>query len=145
MAAMVDHRHTLGESGRGYPCYVLKPPKIALVIVSRNTISCCRRQFFRCTASTVYQVHGRRRFFMCTAIDIISGAQSHLYLIKIYIITRCNPVHPLNGALPGPYVPARITRGTLVAHRYIMHSLAAELAVEQDFYSLFGVPLERSC
>ena len=31
---------------------------------------------------------------------------------------RCNPVHPLNGALPGPYVPARVTRGALVAHRY---------------------------
>ena len=24
---------------------------------------------------------------------------------------RCNPVHPLNGALPGPYVPVRVTRG----------------------------------
>ena len=31
---------------------------------------------------------------------------------------RCNPVHPLNGALPGPYVPARVTRGALAAHRY---------------------------
>ena len=31
---------------------------------------------------------------------------------------RCNPVHPLNGALHGPYVPARVTRGALVAHRY---------------------------
>ena len=31
---------------------------------------------------------------------------------------RCNPVHPLNGALPGPFVPVRVTRGALVAHRY---------------------------
>ena len=31
---------------------------------------------------------------------------------------RCNPVHPLNDALPGPYVPVRVTRGALVAHRY---------------------------
>ena len=31
---------------------------------------------------------------------------------------RCSPVHPLNGALPGPYVSARVTRGALVAHRY---------------------------
>ena len=30
----------------------------------------------------------------------------------------CNPVHPLNDALPGPYVPVRITRGALVALRY---------------------------
>ena len=31
---------------------------------------------------------------------------------------RCNPVHPLNGALPGPYVPVRVTCGPLNAHRY---------------------------
>ena len=27
-------------------------------------------------------------------------------------------MHPLNGALPGPYLPVRVTRGTLVTHRY---------------------------
>ena len=27
-------------------------------------------------------------------------------------------MHPLNGALPGPYVKARVTRGALVAYRY---------------------------
>ena len=27
-------------------------------------------------------------------------------------------MHPLNGALPGPYVTVRVTRGDLVAHRY---------------------------
>ena len=27
-------------------------------------------------------------------------------------------MHPLNGALPGPYVPVRVTRGALVSHRY---------------------------
>ena len=27
-------------------------------------------------------------------------------------------MHPLSGALPGPYVPVGITRGALVAHRY---------------------------
>ena len=37
-----------------------------------------------------------------------------LWLYKI----RCYPVHPLNGALPGPYVPARVTRGALITHRY---------------------------
>ena len=29
-----------------------------------------------------------------------------------------NPVHPLNSALPGPYVPARVTHGALLARRY---------------------------
>ena len=38
-------------------------------------------------------------------------------LCMLYKI-RCNPVHPLNGALPGQYVPVWVTRGALVAHRY---------------------------
>ena len=28
-------------------------------------------------------------------------------------------MHPLNGALAGPYVPVRVILGALVAHRYI--------------------------
>ena len=28
-------------------------------------------------------------------------------------------MHPLHGALPQPYVPVRVTRGALLAHRYI--------------------------
>ena len=47
----------------------------------------------------------------------ISPRRSVAVLCMLYKI-RCNPVHHLNGALPGPYVPARVTRGTLVAHRY---------------------------
>ena len=31
---------------------------------------------------------------------------------------RSNPVHHLSGALPLAYVPARVTRGVLVAHRH---------------------------
>ena len=38
-------------------------------------------------------------------------------LCMLYNI-QYNPVHLLNGALPGLYVPARVTRGALVAHRY---------------------------
>ena len=47
----------------------------------------------------------------------ISHCRSVAVLCMLYKI-RCNPVHPLNGALPGPYVPARVTRGALVVHRY---------------------------
>ena len=50
--------------------------------------------------------------------------------------------------LAGPYVPLRVTRGALVAHRYILrfiHTASLQnLAVQQDFYSPLGVPLERS-
>ena len=38
-------------------------------------------------------------------------------LCMLYEI-RCNPKHPLCGALPVPYVPVRVTRGALIAHRY---------------------------
>ena len=31
---------------------------------------------------------------------------------------RCNPVHPVNGALPGQYVIVQVTRGAPVTHRY---------------------------
>ena len=47
----------------------------------------------------------------------ISHRRSVAVLCMLYKI-RCKTVHPLHGALPGPYVPARVTRGALVAHRY---------------------------
>ena len=47
----------------------------------------------------------------------ISHRRSVAVLCMLYKI-RCNPVHPLNAALPGPYVPALVIRGALVAHRY---------------------------
>ena len=31
---------------------------------------------------------------------------------------RCNPLHPLYGALPLLYVPVRVTRGAVIAHRH---------------------------
>ena len=40
------------------------------------------------------------------------AVQNMLYKI------RCNPTRPLNGVLPGPYVPVRVQRGALVAQRY---------------------------
>ena len=47
----------------------------------------------------------------------IAHRRSMVVLCMLYKI-RCNTVHPLNGALPGPYVPVQVTRGALVAHRY---------------------------
>ena len=47
----------------------------------------------------------------------ISHRRSVAVLCMLYKI-RCNPVHPLNFALLGLYVPARVTLGALVAHRY---------------------------
>ena len=47
----------------------------------------------------------------------IAHRRSVAVLRMLYKI-RCNPMHPLNGALPGPYVPVRVTSVALVAHRY---------------------------
>ena len=47
----------------------------------------------------------------------IAHRQSVAVLFMLYEI-RCNSVHPLNGAIPGPYVPVLVTRGALVAQRY---------------------------
>ena len=38
-------------------------------------------------------------------------------LCMLYKI-RCNPMHPLNGALLGPCMPVRVTCGALVAQRF---------------------------
>ena len=47
----------------------------------------------------------------------LSHRRSVAMLCMLYKI-RCNPMHPLCGALPVLYVPVRVTRGTLIAHRY---------------------------
>ena len=47
----------------------------------------------------------------------IAHRRSVAVLYVLYKI-RCNSVHPLNGALPRPYVPVQVTRCALVAHRY---------------------------
>ena len=47
----------------------------------------------------------------------IADRRSVAVLCMLYKI-RCKAMHPLNGALPGPYVPVRVTRGALVTHRY---------------------------
>ena len=76
----------------------------------------------------------------------ISHRRPVAILCMLYKI-RCNPVHPLNGALPGPYVPARVTPSRC-SGRTSVHLCTASLqnlAVQQDFYSFLGVPLERSC
>ena len=47
----------------------------------------------------------------------IAHRRSVSVLCMLYRI-RCKAMHPLNGALPGPYEPLRVTRGALVTHRY---------------------------
>ena len=47
----------------------------------------------------------------------IAHRRSLAVLCLLYKI-RWNPMHPLFGVLPGPYEPVRVTRRSLVVHRY---------------------------
>ena len=56
---------------------------------------------------------------------------------------RSNPMHPLSGTLTLPYVPARVTRGALVAHRHsFAHPHCRTLC---PFRCLFGTILVTLC
>ena len=54
----------------------------------------------------------------------IDHRRSVVVLCMLYKI-RCNPMHSLHDAPPGPHVPVQITRGALVAHRYTLRELPA--------------------
>ena len=64
----------------------------------------------------VRAVSGARFLTGCMFECDIAHRRSMAVLCMLYKI-RCNPVHPLNGALPGPYLPVRVTLGALDAHR----------------------------
>ena len=70
----------------------------------------------------------------------IAHRRSVAVLCMLYKIA-CNPMHPLNGALPGPYVPVCFGRTSV----HLCAASLQNLAVQHDFYSILGVPLERSC
>ena len=58
------------------------------------------------------------RFLTVGAFECdIAHRRSVEVLCMLYKI-KCNPMHPVNGALPGPYVPVRVTHRALGAHRY---------------------------
>ena len=48
---------------------------------------------------------------------VIAHRRSEAAICMLYKI-RCNPMHPLYDALPVPYVPLRVPRGAVIAHRY---------------------------
>ena len=74
----------------------------------------------------------------------IADHRSVAVLCMLYKI-RCNPMHPLNGALPGPYVPMRVTRSALVAHRYTYAPPRCRTSQCHRTFVTLRVPLERSC
>ena len=69
-----------------------------------------------------------------------ANRRSVAVLCMLYKI-RCNPMHPLNDALPGPYVPVRVTRGALVAHRYTYAPPRCRASQDQRTFVLLSVSL----
>ena len=65
----------------------------------------------------LYKIRCNPMHPLCGALPVLSHRRSVAVLCMLYKI-RCNPMHPLCGALPVPYVPFRVTRGSLIAHRY---------------------------
>ena len=77
----------------------------------------------------------------------IAHSRSVAVLCLLYKI-RYNPTYPLNGALPGSYMPVLVTLGALVAHRYTYappRCRTSQHGIRQDFCSPVSLPLERSC
>ena len=76
----------------------------------------------------------------------IAHRRSVAILCMLYKII-CNQVHPLNYALPGPYVPVRVAHGALVSHRYTYAPPRYRSSQNsKTFIPLaLSVPLERSC
>ena len=74
----------------------------------------------------------------------IAYRRSVAVLCMLYKI-RCNPIHPLYGALPVWYVPVQVTRGALVAHRFTYASPRYRTWQYPGNDCPLSVPLEQSC
>ena len=68
--------------------------------------------------------------------DDIAHRRSVAVLCMLYKI-RCKAMHPLNGALPGPYVTVWVTPAALVTHRYTY----ATPRCRTSQYSMTFIPL----
>ena len=54
---------------------------------------------------------------------------------------RCNPMHPFYGPLLVPYVPVRVTCGTVIAHRYTYAPLHSRTSQYRRTFILLSVSL----
>ena len=70
----------------------------------------------------------------------LAHRRSVAVLCMLYKI-RFNPMHPLYGALPVPYVPVRITRGAVIAHRYTYAPPRCRTSQYSNTLILFSVSL----
>ena len=67
---------------------------------------------------------------------------AHRRSVAVLCMLRCDPMHPLCGALPVPYVPVRVTRDRTSVH--LCASSLQILAISPDFCFLISISVERS-
>ena len=58
------------------------------------------------------------RFLIGAVFECDNAHRRSIAVLCMRYKIRCQAMHPLNAALPGPYVSLRVTRGALIAHRY---------------------------
>ena len=80
------------------------------------------------------------RFQTGSVFECDIAQRRSMSVLCMLVNIRCNPVHPINSDLPGPYVPVRVTRGALVAHRYTY----APHRCRTSQYSMIFIPLSVS-
>ena len=58
-------------------------------------------------------------FFQLAVVLEFNLAHRHFVTVLCMLFKiKTNPMHPLSGALPFPYVPVRVTRGAFIAYRH---------------------------
>ena len=72
-----------------------------------------------CLAADTHRVVSGACFLAGGVLNCNLSHHRSVAMLQMLYKIRCNPMHPLCGALPVPYVPVQITRGTLITHRYI--------------------------
>ena len=85
-------------------------------------------------------LHQNAGFLAGGVLDCNLANRRSVAELKRLFMIKSNPMYPLSGALPLPYVPARVTRGTLVAHK---HSFAPPRCRTSQYRRTF-VPLSVS-
>ena len=73
--------------------------------------------FVPCHVILIKIIYFGARFLTGGVFESDNARRRSVAVLYILYNIRCNPVHPLNSTLPGPYEPVRVTRGALVAHR----------------------------
>ena len=73
----------------------------------------------------------------------IAHFRSVAVLFMLYKI-RCNPMHPLNNAIPGLCAPVRVTHGALVAHRHTYAPPRCRTSQYRMTFVLLSMPLCRN-